>query len=123
MSVVTNVIVSGLGGFDPQHDHRVIDALHRFLKEHEIGGSLVHVGPGGGNRALERDIWVGAFNHLTIEKFVKAYQDSVKTLGRSIYSAQMLLCRQDDEVFEEVPQEDDGRIWHYRSAELDQRTE
>ena len=118
MSVVTNVILSGLGGFDPEYTPRVITHLNNWLRENEVKGQLVEVSKHvESNKAMEAFLWIGAFNYLAVGDFVQAYRDIVPTLALSRYSAQLLIKRQEDSIFYHVPQtreEDGGYNWDAR---------
>lgn len=118
MSVVTNCILTGLGGFDPDYQPSVIDTLQQFLDAKEIPGQLVEVSKfAQGPKAMEAFCWIGAFNWLPIGEFVEVYRDSLRRLARSAWSAQLLLKRQEDACFYHVPNspQDDGRYcWDSR---------
>lgn len=120
MSVVTNVLVSGFGGCDPSGCNILIDALNDYLREHELG-RLTQIGKhAGGTRAMETILWGGAFNYLCINEFIKIYQDMQPNI-RTPIRPQMMMKRQDDNVFYTIPNEDDGREWHYREAAYDRK--
>ena len=121
MSVVTNVILSGFAGCRPDFHRTVVDALNAFLSQRESPlGELAQVDQhAGGRKAIECYVWMGAFNYLEIGEFVDVYQKSLGTITDPQTRPQLLLKRQDDDKFYEVPNKDDYRTWHYREAALD----
>ncbi len=121
MSVVTNIILSGSVGA-----LRVVEHLNAWLAAHQPdtrSPTLVDVNSyAGGVRAFEHNLWIGAANYLDIPAFVAEYQTALKTakIGKSTQFIQLLLCRQDDSQFREVPQEPNpDYIWDYRTFEND----
>ncbi len=124
MSVVTNVIISGMSGLDVYRPF-VIEALNAYLvnaeAERDLGTFTQVDQHAGGRKAIERHVWMGAFNYLEIDEFMAVYHAVLSQRGRfgRGYLPQLLMCRQDDNKFYEMPNEPDGRDWHYRDTTQD----
>lgn len=79
MSVVTNVIlyIDPLEDGDPDEGimPKPIKAINEWLEDHGKG-SFGFIPPAahcvGGHKALEVDLFLGAFNHLPLDKFLEA---------------------------------------------------
>ncbi len=134
MSVVTNVIVSGYAGCysDPKLSpacRKVITALNEWLAKpvtklnSEPVNSLGQLMPvdqyAGGTRAMETNLWLGAFNYMPIGEFITVYQRAVASIQGDSTLPQMLMKRQDDDKFHEVPNKPDYRMWSYLGVDRD----
>lgn len=121
MSVVSNVMLTGLGcGV-------VAKRLNSWLNDEKAErnfGELRQVDKhAGGRKAMETDVFMGAFNYLPDAEFIAAYRalalpGVLRTLG-GLSNVQLFLCRQDDNTFQEIPQKDDNVDYAYRTREND----
>lgn len=116
--MVTNVMLTGLSS------HIIAKKLNEWLvSDDNAYGSLVEVSDhAGGTKALETHVYLGAFNYLDINGFVKAYQEAVNSFKfRFDYQRsgiQLFIQRQDDVRFEEVDK-DRSVKYHYRDSSQD----
>ena len=131
MSVVTNVIVTGIPGLypeyagqDPPHIQAcLIDGLNRLLLAGgeeggcgQKGGLLECSAHSGGTKNMEAHIWMGGFNYLPVHFFVEGYRKLVAEgqRGELVEITTLMICRQDDRTFEVVPNAPDDCNWDYR---------
>ena len=121
MSVVTNVLLTGIGC------ERVADLLNLWLNDpaHErTYKSLLRIdGGAGGTRNMETDVFAAGLNWLEVPEFIDEYRRVIAQETRKCRSGlghvQLFICRQDDMKFNEIPQTEDNIDYNYRTAELD----
>lgn len=81
MSVVTNLVLHL--PIQPENDTRLIDAINEFFAQDGITGLVSVDDPRlprrwyGGSKALECDLFVGAFNHLSLDDFLVHLADAI----------------------------------------------
>lgn len=101
MSYVTNVILATCiddGGSDDEHPN--VDALNTWLEKR--WGKLTQVNQlaNEGGKAIECDIFIGAFNYLDVEGFVAAFRAIPWEMPES---AQLLMKTEQEEQFAMYP--------------------
>lgn len=125
MSVVTNVIVTGLPGCYPNDDPSrlgsVIKALNEYLRKEDQGEGLAEVsGHSVGPRALETHVWIGGFNFLDVDEFIGVYMDALQILQEEDQRrVQLMIQRQDDNNFEIMDHDEIATEWDRRTREKD----
>ncbi len=130
MSVVTNVIVTGLPGLYPEYAGKdpphiqscVIDGLNHWLLESgEQQGLRECSAYCGGTKNMETHVWMGGFNYLCISGFVEVYRKILAEGPQDDLTDRitLMICRQDDDTFEIVPNAPDGCNWDYRQRAND----
>ena len=97
MSVVTDLIlVTSPGesrGIEPNHG---LIILNNYLSQNHPGCKFESVADSaGGNKAMQRDIYLAAINHLNVLEFIKVYKDSYWFWPEAVV---LLLGTEDDDV-------------------------
>ncbi len=119
MSRVTNVLLH-IGGCDSDSVNGTIVQANAYFEDCDIRGLISLNDPSlpkgwyGGNKYLEAKLYVGAFNHLYLDEFIKHLR-SLEWKKPS--EVQLIVKEQEEDVFRIVP------IFEAEIAELnDKRT-
>ncbi len=92
MSTVTNVIVTG--PFDS-----AFEAFNDYIKQHHYSGtglSCINEIDVGGNKRLEAEVWIGAFNNLDLTIIKSAFD---KAKFKYPHNVRIHVQRQQDDHF------------------------
>ena len=97
MSVVTNVMITGL--FSEAQNEDVSNHLKKFTKDTlefmHVDGCKV-----GGEKCLEADVYIGAFNYMDFELFCDIILELDTFLDDYVFECiQVMLKKQDDDVW------------------------
>jgi len=102
MSVVTNVIIKTL--FD---EVEAISHVNEWLKKHHRADQRLFEPLGlevytAGTKAMECELFLGAFNHLEVAPFTQACKSAP---WGDFDTVQVLVQKQDDDLFQDVLRE------------------
>jgi len=88
MSVVTNILLTGRFGVDPvsgDYGSLVVNRLNEFLAQGGRKDRLVEVSyHAGGTKCMETNVWLGAFNYLDNQGFIKVYVEAYRELQKEL---------------------------------------
>lgn len=99
MSHVTDIILitSIEDGADLESDNPNVDKLKGYLEKEHNGHTLLKVdGHAGGNKAIQCDVFMAAFNYFNIDAFVRLFKEMQWQYPES---AQLLIKDENDDAF------------------------
>jgi hypothetical protein len=94
MSYVCNIILA----FDAFDASKVVGAVNAGFPEARDGLNLISPEEPGGNKAMECDVAMGAFNYLPVEKYVE-YLRGFPWADHRVSWAQVMVCDQHNSGF------------------------
>ena len=99
MSVVTDVVL-----LTSVNEVKAITEINRYLKTNEEGQCLREISShAGGCKAIQADIWAGAFNYMDTDGFIAFFK--TVTTWEFPEDVKLLIQKENDNGFSEITKE------------------